>query len=217
LNTQNIEVNIKVNNIEDMYKYAKLQFEAFNKVEKRPSYNDGYIFDIDDPKDQMWFKQFIQIRFCEELAEARAAIGNNQHVVEELTDAFNFLMAAYIMVGKDAKWFKEHTPSWTECYNKAADEWDENRFHEKLIANCNDTCLADIQYEAHWLCNLLKNRPWTQSHFPVSKKEFASRLESLWESWTNYIFEYLQIYPNDIFDYFAKKYCVNMFRIRSGY
>ena len=96
MNTQDIEVNIKINNIEDMYKYAKLQFEAFNKVEHRPSYNDGYIFNIDDPNDQMWFKQFIQMRFCEELAEAEEARSNDQHFMEELTDAFNFLLAATI-------------------------------------------------------------------------------------------------------------------------
>lgn len=209
MNTQNIEVNIKVNNIEDMYKYAKLQFEAFNKVEKRPSYNDGYIFDIDDPKDQMWFKQFIQMRFCEELAEAEEARGNDQHFMEELTDAFNFLLAATIMVGKDAKWVKE---KWEKisllAFNKP--------YYIENQATLQDHCLLRLHQNANWLCNLLKNRPWTQSHFPVSKKEFSERLDKLWLSWV----EYLKLWnfnEKDIFDYFAKKYCVNMFRIRSGY
>lgn len=212
MNTQNIEVDIKVNNIEDMYKYAKLQFEAFNKIEHRPSYNDGYIFDIDDPKDQMWFKQFIQMRFCEELAEAEEARETDQHFMEELTDAFNFLLAATIMVGKDAKWVKE--------------KWEKNR--DKVVTAIpqpyyinngealENWLLWELHQNAHWLCNLLKNRPWAQSHFPVSKKEFSERLNTLWNNWVTYI-NYCELDEKDIFDYFAKKYCVNMFRIRSGY
>lgn len=208
MNTQNIEVDIKVNNIEDMYKYAKLQFEAFNKIENRPSYNDGYQFCIDDPKDQMWFKQFIQMRFCEELAEAEEARENDQHFMEELTDAFNFLLAATIMVGKDAKWVKE---KWESRKEIEIPYWAENG------ESFEDSLLVKLQFNAHWLCNLLKNRPWAQSHFPVSKKEFSERLNKLWETWSFYLRDFHKLDEKDIFDYFAKKYCVNMFRIRSGY
>lgn len=209
MNTQNIEVNIEVNNIEDMYKYAKLQFEAFNKVENRPSYNDGYQFCIDDPKDQMWFKQFIQMRFCEELAEAEEARGNDQHFMEELTDGFNFLLAATIMVGKDVTWVKE---KWEKislvAFNKP--------YYIENQSALQDHYLLRLHQNANWLCNLLKNRPWTQSHFPVSKKEFSERLDKLWLSWVEYL-KLWEFNEKDIFDYFAKKYCVNMFRIRSGY
>ena len=209
MNTQNIEVNIEVNNIEDMYKYAKLQFEAFNIVENRPHYNTVYQFSIDDPKDQMWFKQFIQMRFCEELAEAEEAREENeQHFMEELTDAFNFLLAATIMVGKDVKWVKE---KWESRKQIEIPYWAEN------IDSIEDSLLVKLQFNAHWLCNLLKNRPWTQSHFPVSKKEFSERLNTLWETWCFYLRDFHKLEEKDIFDYFAKKYCVNMFRIRSGY
>ena len=64
----------------------------------------------------------LGITSAPELAEAEEARSNDQHFMEELTDAFNFLLAATIMIGKDAKWVENKwnniavidTPYWCE-------------------------------------------------------------------------------------------------------
>lgn len=207
MNTKNVKVTIEVKNFEDMYNHAYEQFLAFNKVEGVDWKADE--FSIDDSKDQMRLKQFLQIRFCEELAEATEDTGNLDHYFEEIADAFNFLLTAFIMIGKTIDDF----PEWVETYFI-----DEARTKSKIQEKShNGYRLYRVIEKAHLLCNLLKNRPWTQTQFLVSRADFEERLWKLWHEWNMYLADYLGIPFSKILKVFAEKKCVNMFRIETKY
>ena len=66
------------------------------------------------------------------------------------------------------------------------------------------------------LCNLLKNRPWTQSNYLVSLFDFNKRLEKLWINFWKYLGN-LGIDKITLFDLFERKILVNRFRMKTGY
>lgn len=210
MNTLDVKVRVKIHNFDELYSWAKKQFLSFEVVEgviKKATQKDWeeYDFSIDCPEDQMKFKDMLQIRFIEELTEASAAMDNLDHFFEEITDAFNFFISAYIMLGKDLNSFTN-----PEDFLRP-------------IANLRIPTLEDMAiwtyglvHQTGYLCNLLKNRPWSQSNYLVSMVDFNERLGQLWDEFWEYLY-LLGMSKEVLFDLFSRKLSVNLFRIESKY
>ena len=209
MNTTEIKWNHEIKSFDELFKAAKEQFLMYEKLEGIDDW-EKYDFSIDCSADQMKFKDMLQIRFIEELTEASIAMDEEgEHFWEEIGDALNFFLSAYVMLGVDFNTLK--SPS------------DILINHQFALKKCK--ILSKSVYSVHvypiiekvgYLCNLLKNRPWTQSNFLVSMTDFNERLNLLWEEFWKF-FDYMRISPDEVFEMFWKKYQVNIYRIESGY
>lgn len=204
MNTLEIKKENIVNSFEDFYKVAKKQFYDYEKLEGISNWKK-YDFSIDCSEDQIKFKDMLQIRFIEELTEASAAIEEKEHFWEEITDALNFFISAYIMVGTDFN----KLPKPSNYLSKES--------NPKVPDFINYSIKAyGLVHRVGYLCNLLKNRPWAQSNYLVSMVDFNERFEDLWVSFWKFLGD-LGLSEQDIFDLFERKVLVNRWRIKTGY
>lgn len=203
MNTLEIKYEHKIKTWEDLFKSAYKQFYEYEKLEGRDWKN--YDFSIDCAEDQMLFKDMLQIRCIEELTEATQAIEELDHFWEEITDAINFFLSAYCMIG------------WKFDEGEELQELLENNVKPDPIIyeECAYYFYTIIEAIGN-LCNLLKNRPWAQSNYLVSMVDFNNRLSELWETFWNVIW-WLGLTPERIFELFERKYEVNKWRIKTGY
>ena len=205
MNTTEIKRKYIINSFEDLYKYANKQFIEYEKLEGINNWKE-YDFSIDCSQDQMKFKDMLQIRCIEELTEATHAMDNEEHFFEEITDAINFFLSAYCMLGVDFNDF-ENVESILSNYGRL-----------KALPVYND-CAKYFYYiidDIGDLCNLLKNRPWAQSNYLVSIYDFEERLKKLWNTFWNTI-GWLGIKKEQLFEMFERKYLVNAWRMKTGY
>ena len=191
----------------DIFSKQKIIFDQYMKHEK----NDIKGFDINCYEDQQLLKDFLQIRFVEELTEATCS-KNYDHFEEEMIDAFNFLVEAYIIYGWDYS-----------ILNK----WDDSKPGEKLITiHEKEYFVADYhRFRSNFyimvervglICNFLKNRPWKQSQYLVDLFLFEPTFKSLWVCF-NDLCRNLGIRKMRIYKLWSLKYQVNKFRLESGY
>jgi hypothetical protein len=158
-------------------------------------------FDINTYQDQQILKDFLQIRFIEELTEAYEDFENRDHLLEELTDAFNFLVAAYIIYG--------YTPSDLEEWQDMPDYYgNDKEFFAKDF--------WDIVQSVGECCNHLKNRPWRQSQYFVDLYSFEPKFKKIMTKF-NMLCNMLNISKKQIFEQWSLKYQVNKFRLDSNY
>ena len=205
MNTTEIKLKHIINSFDDLYKYAMKQFLNYEKIEGINNWKE-YDFSIDCSEDQMKFKDMLQIRCIEELTEATHALDNEDHFYEEVTDALNFFLSAYCMLGVNFKDFKDPeeirketiVEHWVKDYS-----WISGLFY-KIVDDIGD------------LCNLLKNRPWAQSNYLVSMYDFDLRLHKLWNTFWS-VLTRLALSKEQIFEMFERKYLVNDWRIKTGY
>lgn len=205
MNTTEIKIKGVIKSFDDLYKYAMKQFLAYEKIEGIDNWKE-YDFSIDCSEDQMKFKDMLQIRCIEELTEATHALDNEDHFYEEVTDALNFFLSAYCMLGVDFNKFanprliliQEQNPDFVLDYKHCA------------------ICFYEIVNDIGDLCNLLKNRPWAQSNYLVSMYDFDLRLHKLWNTFWM-VLARLGLSKEQIFEMFERKYMVNKFRIESNY
>ena len=204
MNTLEIKTKQQVKSFDDFYKLGKKQFLDYEKIEGISNWKE-YDFSIDCAEDQFKFKDMLQIRFIEELTEASQAINEFEHFWEEITDALNFFISAYIMI--DANFKKLPSP---EKYLK--------KKGKRKIPNFKKFSIWTYQlvHNVGCLCNLLKNRPWSQSNYLVSMIDFNERLETLWISFWKYLGK-LGLDKYILFDLFERKVLVNQWRIQTGY
>ncbi|MBW2982613.1 dUTP diphosphatase [Candidatus Woesearchaeota archaeon] len=159
-------------------------------------------FDINTLEDQQILKDFLEIRVVEELTEAYEAYKNieAQHYKEEIVDAFNFLMEAYIIYGWD----------YTELSKISIDDpcWvdDEDTIKSSMWS---------VTYSIGMTCNKLKNRLWKQSQYLVDLLEFEKRFRKVWSEF----FDLVQINMSieELYKEWSKKFQVNKFRLESKY
>lgn len=205
MNTTEIKLKHIINSFSDLYKYANKQFLKYEKLEGIENWEE-YDFSIDCSNDQMKFKDMLQIRCIEELTEATQAMDNKEHFFEEITDAINFFLSAYCMLGVNFDDF-ENVEQILDSFSKRTGlpSYDECA---KYFYHIVDRIGA--------LCNLLKNRPWAQSNYLVSMYDFNERLQNLWSIFWSVI-GWLGIDKNQLFEMFERKYLVNDFRIKTGY
>lgn len=217
MNTSEVKKKIHITSFDDLYKYAKKQFLTYEVVEGIiPKATDKaweeYDFSLDCPQDQLMLKDMLEIRMVEELTEASADMENKDHFFEEITDALNFFLSAMVMIGVDFKsldspeeYLERDHPTRPEVDLR----WvpDKQSFYFKTYG---------VVHQVGYLCNLLKNRPWSQSNYLVSMVDFNERLKELWNIFWKYL-GFLGISTHWVFDMFERKYSVNFFRIESRY
>ena len=208
MNTIEIKIKHKVNNWDNFYKLARKQFIEYEQLEGRDWKN--YDFSIDCAEDQLLFKDMLQVRFIEELTEASVAFkaGEKEHFYEEITDALNFLLSAYIMINYQ---FKNGVNPDNYLYDKFVeqrfdylDELDIHHFFYVLVEDVGK------------VCNLLKNRPWAQSNYLVSILDLNKELNNLWmDFWM--VMTSMGLSRDKLFELFERKFEVNKWRIHTGY
>lgn len=202
MNTTEVKIQHEVKDFNQMYNLAYKQFLAFEKIEGIENWKE-YNFSIDCASDQMRFKEMLQVRFIEELTEATHALDNKEHFFEEMIDAVNFFLSAYIMLGIDLKQYP--LPELGECLVTKLPTYTECAIE-----------FYNIIDKVGYLCNLLKNRPWAQSNYLVSLYDFNKRIYDLWVSFWNMLKNF-GISKSLLFELFERKYIVNKWRIRTGY
>lgn len=204
MNTLEVRTRNLIKNFDDFYKMAKRQFLDYEKIEGIYNWKE-YDFSIDCGMDQLKFKDMLQIRFIEELTEASEALKEPEHFWEEITDALNFFISAYIMIG--VKFNKLPSP---EKYLKRKDKRKIPSFKKFSIMSYK------VIHHVGSLCNLLKNRPWSQSNYLVSMLDFQERYVKLWVTFWKYLGK-LGIDKKVLFDLFERKVLVNRWRMETGY
>lgn len=157
-------------------------------------------FDINTLEDQELFKKLCW-QIVEELTEAMEAKDKNEedHVLEELIDAFNFMLELYQLYGM--------TPSFDWTLPKWAQVVEDEDFAGDLL-----TLIGNIGMTA----NCLKNREWRQSQYLVDLVVFEDRLKGIWTYFV-IMFEHLGLSENRVKELWSLKYQVNLFRIKSKY
>ena len=206
MNTTDIKFEGQIKSFPELYEEAAKQFVHYKSIEGQDNWEE-YDFSIDCSCDQMMFKDMLQIRFIEELTEASISIPeNDEHFWEEIGDSLNFFLSAYIMLGVD--------------FNTLPSPERYLRTNTVKIKPDNSSQFALFAYPViegvGYLCNLLKNRPWTQNNFLVSMYDFNQRLEELWIKFWKFLSN-LGVNQRDVFEMFYKKYKVNEYRIATGY
>lgn len=206
MNTTEVLYNNDIKDFDTLFKMAKDQFEAYEKLEGIENWSE-YDFSIDCAEDQMKFKDMLQIRFIEELTEASISLPEpEEHFWEEIGDSLNFFLSAYVMLGVDFN--KLPSP---EKYLKVGRE------KRKPMGICEFALsVYPLIEKVGWLCNLLKNRPWAQSNYLVSLQDFNERLEMVWWLFWSFLGD-MDLSKEDVFEMFYRKYKVNEFRISTGY
>ena len=212
MNTTEIKTKGIVKTWPDLWKYAEKQFLAYEKIEGIEDWEE-HDFSIDCSEDQMRFKDMLQIRCVEELTEATHALDNEEHFWEEITDAINFFLSAYVMLGKDlSKMPKPTSMVFLGNSDFSFADLTARKKREELYA-----AFYQIVDAIGDLCNLLKNRPWAQSNYLVSMLDFEKRAKALWIVFWSTIDWLLNGRMEKIFDLFERKYLVNDWRIKTGY
>lgn len=156
-------------------------------------------FDINTLEDQELFKKLCW-QIVEELTEAMEAKDKNEkdHVLEELIDAFNFMLELYQLYGMTPT-FNWTLPKWAQVL--------EEDFAGDLL-----TLIENIGMTA----NCLKNREWRQSQYMVDLLVFEDWLKCIWTYFV-IMFEHLGLSETQVKELWSLKYQVNLFRIKSKY
>lgn len=158
-------------------------------------------FDINTLEDQELFKKLCW-QIVEELTEAMEAKDKNEkdHVLEELIDAFNFMLELYQLYGMAPDF------AWGHTYGFRKDIADEN-FEENILELIKTIGLA---------ANCLKNREWRQSQYMVDLVVFEERLWNI-RAMFAMLFGSIGVTENKVRELWSLKYQVNLFRIKSKY
>lgn len=158
-------------------------------------------FDINTLEDQELFKKLCW-QIVEELTEAMEAKDKNEkdHVLEELIDAFNFMLELYQLYGMAPDF------AWGRTYGFRKDIADEN-FEENILELIKTIGLA---------ANCLKNREWRQSQYMVDLVVFEERLWNIWARFAMF-FGSIGVMEDKVRELWSLKYQVNLFRIKSKY
>lgn len=195
MNTQDFEPFIK--SWEEIY---ALQGEL--QLMYRPYFKERIAnFDINTLEDQELFKKLCW-QIVEELTEAMEAKDKNEkdHVLEELIDAFNFMLELYQLYGMAPDF------AWGHTYGFRKDIADEN-FEENILELIKTIGLA---------ANCLKNREWRQSQYMVDLVVFEERLWNIWAMFAMF-FGSIGVTEDKVRELWSLKYQVNLFRIKSKY
>jgi hypothetical protein len=183
---------------EEIFRRQEEIFLKFMKIENYNKEWDSSNFDINVLEDQQLFKDFLEIRVVEELTESTLAGDNDQHILEEIIDAFNFLIETYILYG----WGYKDLNDWNEKI----------LFDSKNIFECYYLVVESIGA----CCNLLKNRLWKESQYLVDLYQFEILFKEIWIKF-NKLCNLLGIKKEELFKIWSLKYQVNKFRLETKY
>lgn len=170
-------------------------------------------FDINCFDDQRIFKDYLQIRFIEELNEATLDLENYSHFLEEMVDAFNFLVETYIIYG----WNHWDLSEW----KVKPDRFFFRVSNDKILQNMFDRVSLNAKFyevieSVGAACNLLKNRPWKSSQYLVDLFVFEDLFKKVWTKF-NELCNFVGISKKKLFQVWSLKYQVNYYRIKTKY
>lgn len=157
-------------------------------------------FDINTLEDQELFKKLCW-QIVEELTEAMEAAEepDEEHLAEELIDAFNFMLELYHLYGMTPP-LDWTLPKWAQIMN--VEFWSADML--ALIGTIGMTA------------NCLKNREWRQSQYLVDLVVFENRLKSIWTAFIVVLY-HAGFSETQVKELWSLKYQVNLFRIKSKY
>lgn len=157
-------------------------------------------FDINTLEDQELFKKLCW-QIVEELTEAMEAAEkpDDEHLAEELIDAFNFMLELYQLYGMTPT-FDWTLPKWAQIMK--VEFWSADML--ALIGTIGMTA------------NCLKNREWRQSQYLVDLMVFENRLKSIWTAFIVVLY-HAGLSETQVKELWSLKYQVNLFRIKSKY
>lgn len=191
-----------------IFKLQKKVFVEYMKQEKIDWPN--YDFDINCYEDQQLLKDFLEIRFVEELTEATEDMEHEDHFLEEMIDALNFLVEAYIIYG----WGPKDLKPGTAYLNKFDDD---SKPHDLTgVDNILFACFYYLVESVGKTCNKLKNRPWKQCQYLVDLIVFEERFKEIFK-WFMYVCNYCRITQETLFKVWSQKYQCNLYRISTRY
>lgn len=157
-------------------------------------------FDINTLEDQELFKKLCW-QIVEELTEAMEAAEkpDDEHLAEELIDAFNFMLELYQLYGMTPP-LNWTLPNWAQIMK--VEFWSADML--ALIGTIGMTA------------NCLKNREWRQSQYLVDLVVFENRLKSIWTAFIVVLY-HAGLSETQVKELWSLKYQVNLFRIKSKY
>lgn len=157
-------------------------------------------FDINTLEDQELFKKLCW-QIVEELTEAMEAAEkpDDEHLAEELIDAFNFMLELYQLYGMTPP-LDWTLPKWAQIMK--VEFWSADML--ALIGTIGMTA------------NCLKNREWRQSQYLVDLVVFENRLKSIWPAFIVVLY-HAGLSETQVKELWSLKYQVNLFRIKSKY
>ena len=157
-------------------------------------------FDINTLEDQELFKKLCW-QIVEELTEAMEAAEkpDDEHLAEELIDAFNFMLELYQLYGMTPP-LDWTLPKWAQIMK--VEFWSADML--ALIGTIGMTT------------NCLKNREWRQSQYLVDLVVFENRLKSIWTAFIVVLY-HAGLSETQVKELWSLKYQVNLFRIKSKY
>lgn len=157
-------------------------------------------FDINTLEDQELFKKLCW-QIVEELTEAMEAARepDDEHLAEELIDAFNFMLELYQLYGMTPP-LDWTLPKWAQIMK--VEFWSADML--ALIGTIGMTA------------NCLKNREWRQSQYLVDLVVFENRLKSIWTAFIVVLY-HAGLSETQVKELWSLKYQVNLFRIKSKY
>lgn len=157
-------------------------------------------FDINTLEDQELFKKLCW-QIVEELTEAMEAARepDDEHLAEELIDAFNFMLELYQLYGMTPP-LDWTLPKWAQTMR--VEFWSADML--ALIGTIGMTA------------NCLKNREWRQSQYLVDLVVFEDRLKSIWTAFIVVLY-HAGLSATQVKELWSLKYQVNLFRIKSKY
>lgn len=221
MNILNFEAQ-EIDSLEEIVEKQKaIMFSFEPNLEKRVEE-----FDIDIYEDQMLLKEFLLERAVEEITEAGAAIKANhvEHYKEEMIDVFNFLIETAIILGDQYPIDVSDNEAVENYFNGEeffgdVDTLDANYTDEEnqvhRVSNILKALYDLIQCIGE-LTNLLKQRPWRESQYPVDLITFKARWKRVWLNfWLTQ--KYYGFNWKEFKAIWSKKYQVNKFRIESNY
>jgi len=186
--------------LEGIFKRQSELHEKYKGIEYKNGIGLGLVenedFNIDSPRWQYVIKDYAW-RVTEEMTEAMEAQrgGNELHESEELIDALHFYTELLIICGITS-------PNVLKNTVKVRDYNELNYFYSV--------------YPLGLACNLLKNKPWKNSHLITDHVRFRSHLIEGYEAL------FVKILKNlgsaaAVFTVYYKKSLVNQFRQESNY
>ena len=185
---------------------------------------------LDDKYGQMKLKDFAW-RITEELTEATEALsihpGLPQHWLEELSDAYHFLIELTLISGLDTQWLYDGIIKRTNH--------EETQFNEICgLTNCLEICsvwiapgnfqeyttprqyVYEVIQELGNAMNCLKQKPWKQTHIITDKEKFKKHMLLTHINFFRLI-NLTKLTADEWYRMYYKKSEVNKFRQRSNY
>ena len=193
--------NVEVDALEFLLDSQRELVEKYKVIEGMPDPP----MDINTKETQIWVKDFLW-RVTEELMEAYEAYsdGDNEHYLEELSDALHFYLEVFILI--------DHYPRFDDVLLETMI----SRAPDDISDSIGDLMLL-VVYHMGLAANFLRNKKWKQTQVFVDKDRFYEELDLGFYDLIDLLIVSGIGCKYDLLNLYYKKFQVNQFRQRSRY